>query len=109
MNIKITSNNHSLVFNDSVIFHHDILEIEQFKIFDNNKIIVQLSSQGKNIICVDFKGNHLWTAEDLNDGKCIDSYDYFYIEENDIYCKASLMTTKIDPDTGKIIEKIPSK
>lgn len=89
------------------IFETDI-KIYKAEQFDENRIIMLISTEENDLLCIDKTGQILWCAESVTP-KVYTQYQAFDIKDGNIFASAEVggmgYDAKLDPNTGKILEK----
>ena len=103
-NTNLRFDDNSIYFNKKLVYKNDSDKILDVRLFKNNVIIVQLDRKHHNIISINKSGQLLWEAEDAFEGY-EDPYLAFDMEDGFIHGRVCLANVKIDPNTGKVIDK----
>ena len=98
----------AVYLDQKVVYKADSVKISDAQLFNSDIIIVQLKRKHKNIIAINTAGQILWESEDAFEGYD-DPYVAFDIKDGYIYAIVRLADVKIDPKTGKVLDKTYSK
>jgi hypothetical protein len=105
MSLKISDDQHSVIYGNKVIYYSPGVEVSnKFFGMHKEKIILRLFRPNNNIICIDKAGKIIWEAEDTYEDHS-DPYQSFYIKDGKLVAIARLADVTINLDNGKILEK----
>lgn len=107
MNLFLNKNENAIYLNGNKIYT-DQHQIYDAQLYNEDKIIVHLRKKLNNLICLNKKGSILWIAESASPNVNL-PYQNFIIKDGYIRASSKMaidcVDAKIDPETGKIIEK----